>query len=93
MSSYKSDSTTELPVYYLKNNKEALWEQFHEEYPNDIKRTTFYKYLQGGQYIYKEDLGGLCSICNMYGYETFDELRALVQRYADLDHQVLNSTY
>ncbi|CAG8639644.1 7378_t:CDS:2, partial [Racocetra fulgida] len=58
MSFYKTDSTTKLPIYYLKNNKEALWKWFHEEYPNGVKRTTFYKYLQDGQYIYKEDLDG-----------------------------------
>lgn len=88
MSSYKTDSATGLPVHYLKNTKKALWERFHEEYPDGIKRTTFYKYLQGEQYIYKENLGGLCSICNMYGYESFDELQKLILHYASLDHQV-----
>ncbi|RIB16294.1 hypothetical protein C2G38_2247120 [Gigaspora rosea] len=40
--------------------------------------------------IYKEDLGGLCSICNMYGYESFDELQKLILHYASLDHQLNN---
>ena len=93
MSSYKTDSTTGLSVYYLKNNKEALQEWFYTEYSNSVKITTFYKYLQSSQYKYKKNLGSLCSICNMYGYEIFDELRVLVQCYTDLDHQVLNSTY
>jgi hypothetical protein len=79
MSSYKTDSASGLPVYYLKNTKNILWERFHEEYPDGLKRTAFYGYLQGNQYIYKEDLGGLCSICNTYGYESFDELRKLIQ--------------
>lgn len=79
MSSYKTDSASGLPVYYLKNTKKILWERFHEEYPDGLKRTAFYGYLQGNQYIYKEDLGGLCSICNTYGYESFDELRRLIQ--------------
>ncbi|RIA91555.1 hypothetical protein C1645_821868 [Glomus cerebriforme] len=57
MSSYKTDSASGLPVYYLKNTKKILWEQFHEEYPDGLKRTAFYRYLQGNQYIYKEDLG------------------------------------
>ena len=78
MSSYKTNSIG-LPVYYLKNSKKVLWEWFHEEYPDGLKRTTFYGHLQGNQYIYKEDLGGLCSICNIYGYESFDELRKLIQ--------------
>ena len=79
MSSYKTDSDSGLPVYYLKNTKKVLWERFHEEYPNGLKRTTFYGYLEGNRYIYKEDLGGLCSICNIYGYESFDELQKLIQ--------------
>ena len=85
MSSYKTDNISGLPVYYLKNTKNILWERFHKEYPDGLKRTTFYGYLQGNQYIYKEDLGGLCSICNIYGYESFDELQKLIQRH------VLNS--
>ena len=79
MSSYKTDSASGLPVYYLKNTKKILWKRFHEEYPDRLKRTTFYGYLQGNQYIYKEDLGGLCLICNIYGYESFDELRKLIR--------------
>ncbi|GET00825.1 hypothetical protein GLOIN_2v1477631 [Rhizophagus clarus] len=29
-----------------KNTKQELWEKFHEKYPNEVKRTTFYKHLQ-----------------------------------------------
>ncbi|CAG8587791.1 16160_t:CDS:2, partial [Gigaspora rosea] len=32
-------------------SKDMLWEWFHEEYPDGMKRTSFYTYLQGGQYI------------------------------------------
>ncbi|GET51900.1 hypothetical protein GLOIN_2v1880126 [Rhizophagus irregularis DAOM 181602=DAOM 197198] len=81
MSSYKTDTITQEPVHYLKNTKQDLWEKFHEKYPSGVKRTTFYKHLQGNRYIYRENLGGLCSICNTYGYETFDELTKLIQNH------------
>jgi hypothetical protein len=59
MSSYKTDTITQEPVHYLKNTKQELWEKFHEKYPSGVKRTTFYKHLQGNKYIYRENLGGL----------------------------------
>ena len=62
-----------------------MWERFHEDYPDGLKRTTFYGYLQGNQYIYKEDLEGLCSICNTYGYESFDEFQKLIQCHISAD--------
>src|SRR5688572_16031398 len=68
MSSYKSDAKTGLPVVYLQDHKKALWEHFHEQYPNGMKRTSFMTRLQGGRYIYKDNLGGLCSECNECGY-------------------------
>ncbi|GES88806.1 hypothetical protein GLOIN_2v1884984 [Rhizophagus clarus] len=93
MSSYKTDSASGLPVYYLKNTKKILWERFHKEYPDGLKRIAFYGYLQGNQYIYKEDLGGLCSICNTYRYESFDELQKLIQCHIlnlNLQGEILN---
>ncbi|CAG8530252.1 29980_t:CDS:10, partial [Racocetra persica] len=41
MSSYKTDSATGLSIYYLKNNKEALWERFYEEYLMVLKKQHF----------------------------------------------------
>ncbi|RHZ82620.1 hypothetical protein Glove_107g3 [Diversispora epigaea] len=35
--------------------------------------------LAGGRYVYKQDLGGLCSICNDYGYEVFNSLIKLIE--------------
>ena len=35
--------------------------------------------LQGNEYIYREDLGGLCSTCSRYGYEIFDDIRKLIE--------------
>ncbi len=41
MSSYKTDSKTELPVLYLQDTKESLQKKFSESYPNSMQRTTF----------------------------------------------------
>lgn len=37
-------------------------------------------FLQGKQYIYQEDLGGLCSICSRYGYEIFADMKQFVDK-------------
>ena len=92
MSSYKTDATTQEPVHYLKNTKTELWKKFQENYPDGIKRTTFYKYLQGNRYIYHENLGSLYLICNTYSYETFDELTKFIQHHiSNLHIQVIFS--
>lgn len=89
MSSYKTDARTGQPVVYLKNTKTALWEKFKHIYPNGIKRTTFYAKLKGNQFIYREDLGGLCSTCSIYGYETFEEIMDLIkEKINDIELQV-----
>ena len=74
MSSYKTDSKTGAPVKYLRDTKQTLWEKFHAEFPDGIRRTTFMTKLQGNEYVYREDLGGLCSTCSRYGYEIFDDI-------------------
>ncbi|PKY33820.1 hypothetical protein RhiirB3_453052, partial [Rhizophagus irregularis] len=79
MSSYKTDSKTGAPIKYLRDTKQALWEKFHAEFPNGIHRTTFKTKLQGNEYIYREDLGGLCSTCSRYGYEIFVDIRKLIE--------------
>ncbi|RHZ54937.1 hypothetical protein Glove_421g41 [Diversispora epigaea] len=35
--------------------------------------------LANGQYVYRNDLGGLCNICNEYFYEVFDTFISLIQ--------------
>ena len=52
MSSYKTDSKSELPVLYLQDHKQALWEKFHEKYPNGMQRTSFMMRLDGKRFIY-----------------------------------------
>ena len=79
MSSYKTDNSSGLPVLYLQDHKKALWEHFHEQYPNGMKRTSFMTRLQGGQYVYKDNLGGICSTCNELGYEVFEEIEKLLK--------------
>jgi hypothetical protein len=80
MSSYKTETQTGLPVKYLKDTKESLWEKFSCKFPDGIKRTSFMTFLQGKQYIYQENLGGLCSICSRYGYEIFAEMKNFIEK-------------
>ena len=80
MSSYAVDKKTGLPLLYLKDNKQTLWEKFEATYPDGIKRTSFMARLANGRYVYRQDLGGLCGICNDYGYEIFDSLIELVEK-------------
>lgn len=77
MSSYKTDTLTGNPILYLKATKKEMWEKYHEEYPNGLKRTSFMCRLDG-QFKYKEDLGGLCITCDFYGYQVFDSLTELI---------------
>ena len=79
MSSYKVHSKTNLPILYLKDNKEALWKKYEATYADGIKRTLFMAQLTNGQYIYRNDLEDLCSICNEYFYEVFDTLISLIR--------------
>jgi hypothetical protein len=78
MSSYHIDKKTQLPVLYLKDQKSALWEKFSAIYPDGIKRTSFMARLQNGRFKYRDDLGGLCLICNDYAYQPFENLIELV---------------
>ncbi|RHZ88774.1 hypothetical protein Glove_21g132 [Diversispora epigaea] len=88
MSSYKVDPQTKLPVLYLKDSKTALWEKFSETYPDGFKRTTFMTELARGRFQYREDLGGLCSICCQYGYNVFEDLVELISvQIKDLKYQ------
>ena len=78
MSSYKVDAKTQLPVLYLKDQKNALWEKFSAIYPDGMKRTSFMARLQNSHFKYREDLGGLCLTCNDYGYQPLENLIELV---------------
>ncbi|UZO10465.1 uncharacterized protein OCT59_002047 [Rhizophagus irregularis] len=80
MSSYKTETKTRLPVKYLKYTKESLWEKFSYQFPDGVKRTSFMMFLQGKQYIYQENLDGLCSICSRYGYEIFVEMKNFIEK-------------
>ncbi|RHZ82305.1 hypothetical protein Glove_109g252 [Diversispora epigaea] len=78
MSSYHIDKKTQLPILYLKDQKSALWEKFSMKHPDGMKRTSFMARLQNGQFKYRDDLGGLCLICNDYAYQPFEDLIELV---------------
>jgi hypothetical protein len=90
MSSYRVDPNTNLPLLYLKDNKQALWENFHATYPDGIKRTSFMGRLASGRYVYRQDLGGLCNICNEYCYEVFDNLINQIRVNVEKESQVWN---
>ena len=83
MSSHKTDSKTGLPVYYLQDHKSALWQKYSELYPNGMRCTAFMTRLEGGQFLYRDNLGGLCSICNEYGYEVFLEITKLIENHIE----------
>lgn len=93
MSSYKVDPKTNLPILYLKDNKESLWKKFEATYPSGIKRTSFMGRLANGQYVYRKDLGGLCNICNEYFYEVFDRINSLIQTHITNREEKVNKTY
>ncbi|GBB91846.1 hypothetical protein RclHR1_19260002 [Rhizophagus clarus] len=81
MSSYKTDAKTGKPIKYLQDTKKALWERFTEEYPNGMHRTSFMTCLKGGQYVYRENLGGLCSTCNDCGYMVFGDIGVIISAH------------
>ncbi|CAG8581761.1 7459_t:CDS:2, partial [Scutellospora calospora] len=74
------DSETGLPILYLQDTKASLWKKFFELFPNSMRRTTFMTHLQENRYQYKEDLGGLCSICNKYSYKKQLKIQAQILR-------------
>jgi hypothetical protein len=90
MSSYRVDPKTNLPLLYLKDDKEALWQKFEATYPDGIKRTSFMARLAGGRYVYRKDLGGLCNICNDYCYEVFDTLINMVNLNINKESRVFS---
>ncbi|RHZ83505.1 hypothetical protein Glove_91g130 [Diversispora epigaea] len=65
----------------LAYTKKALWERFSEEYPNGIHRTSFMTCLERGQYVYHENLGGLCSMCNDCGYMVFGDIEVMISAH------------
>lgn len=86
MSSFKTETKTGLPVLYLQDSKKSLWEKFNEKYSNGMQRTSFMTRLEGGRFLYKENLGGLCSICNEYGYEVFTAIEDVVKKEIQNTH-------
>ena len=64
---------------YLKDTKESLWCQFFELHPNGMKRTAFMTRLENSRFVYRDDLGGLCLICNEYGFGVFEVMIELIR--------------
>jgi hypothetical protein len=47
----------------------------------------------GHQYIYREDLGGLCSTCSTYGYEIFEDIINLIKEKMNNANLQVNQNY
>jgi hypothetical protein len=43
-----------------------------------MKQTAFMACLEDSRFIYCDDLGGLCLICNEYGFGVFEDMIELV---------------
>ena len=79
MSSYKVDPKTNMPILYLKDQKSELWKKFSIQYPDGMKKTSFIARLTNATYLkYRDDLEGLCQICNNYKFELFENLESIV---------------
>lgn len=83
MSSYRTHSKSGLPIMYLQDHKQSLWEKFSEEYPNGMRRTAFMTRLIGSRFVYQDDLGGLCSECNECGYEIFASINTIIAAHVE----------
>ena len=80
MSSYQINAKTGLLILYLRNQKLELQNKFVETYSNGMKRTTFMTRLKDFANLkYRDDLGGLCQICNDYGFEVFENLTNIIR--------------
>ncbi|RIB17541.1 hypothetical protein C2G38_2187031 [Gigaspora rosea] len=64
------NSTIKKPSY----TREKLPTYKLQEFKNFINDKA-----HGSEYIYREDLGGLCSTCSHYRYEIFDDIRKLIE--------------
>ena len=47
-------------------------------HPNGMKRTAFMAHLENSRFIYRDDLGRLCLICNEYGFGVFEDMIELI---------------
>ena len=70
-----------------------MGEIFSATYPDGMKRTSFMARLQNGRFKYHDDLEGLCSICNDYAYQPFEDLIKLVSNNNMNKKMKVNSNY
>ncbi|CAG8615517.1 9262_t:CDS:2, partial [Gigaspora rosea] len=68
---------SENPNYDKSILKNLYQLKFFHPVPSDYQN-------DGNRFVYHENLGGLCSICSIHGYETFDEFNRLIKRYDEL---------
>lgn len=65
-------------------SKKYVWETYLKENPTGIKRTKFYQALESCHFKLLQVLKGLCSLCDIYGFKTFDKLEKLVALLCEL---------
>jgi hypothetical protein len=78
ISLYKVNAKIQLPILYLKNQKNTLWKSFAGVYSDRMKHTSFMAHLQNNRFKYREDPGKLCLTCNDYEYQSIENLIELV---------------
>ncbi|KAF0483957.1 hypothetical protein F8M41_023163 [Gigaspora margarita] len=91
MSLYQVDKASGLPIFYLQDQKKALWFKFESLYPNRMKKTSFMGRLAIVSNIkYRKDLGELCQICSQYEFEVFEDLIAIVRSKIKLQEKLVS---
>ncbi|GES73513.1 hypothetical protein GLOIN_2v1880126 [Rhizophagus clarus] len=63
-----------------KNNVNVCGKNSAASFQMVLKEHLFMTFLREKQYIYQENLGGLCSICSRYGYEIFAEMKHFIEK-------------
>ncbi|CAG8452514.1 9664_t:CDS:2 [Scutellospora calospora] len=81
---FSSESLTQFDQFFM--HKDNISQSSYKtktltSLPVLICRTTFITHLESSQFLYKENMGGLCSACNEYGYEVFEDIKSLIDGY------------
>ncbi|CAG8730379.1 7183_t:CDS:2, partial [Racocetra persica] len=84
------DKNIATPSFYKVDAATGLPHQFFELHPNGMKRTAFMTRLENSKFVYRDDLGGLCLICNEYGFGVFKDMITLVREKIEQKNTQLN---
>ena len=82
----------EAPVRYWQSSIKEVIQQYLLEFPGGVKQSYIYGHIPKN-FRSNTMLGGLCNLCEDYGYANFASLKDLVQKVgADCQQQELCST-